>query len=214
VLFVGEGDDKKEFTVHRSFAIKTSKFLQATLKYGNGWNTTLEKGMPLPSVTVANFQMYMEWLYTGRVVELDYNKSQASETLVRLYVLRDYLEDDHFSNAIIDTLIQNSSYFASGMVWKRSTVDMAWDETQPESPLRRVLARLIACSVGSHNDWSKSPRFLRFGIWSKEVSAEVFAELDQWFAVQDAIDETVEFPVNGEDKCAYHLRGEGYQKCS
>lgn len=215
MLFVGEDDDKKEFTVHRSFAIKTSKLLQATLQYGDDWNKALEDGVPLPSIiTVADFQVYMEWLYTGRVVELDYNRSQASETLVRLYVLGDYLEDDHFSNAIIDTLVQNSSCFASGMVWRRSTVDMAWDETQPESPLRKVLTRLIACSVGGHNDWSKTPKFLGSGTWSKEVSTEVFAELNQWYAIQGAIKETVEFPVNSKDTCAYHLHGEGYPECS
>lgn len=153
----------------------------------------------------------MEWLYIGRLVELSCNTSQATETLVRLYVLGDYIEDDHFSNPIIDTIVQNSSYTAPGMVRKSDTVDMAWREINPGSPLRKLLTRLIVCSLGHH---ANTPKFLHFGTWSSEVSTDVFAGLRKRYDIRNAIREDLRYPVHSMDTCEYHLHGEGYPKCS
>lgn len=137
----------KTFTVHTSFAIKSSSFFRAALK--NDWKEAREKRIDLPGTKVVDFQIYLQWLYTGRIAELNYAESPAnSATLIRLCILGDYLGDSRFSNAVIDTLIENSSYVVSGMVFESSTVDLAWEKTSPGSPLRGLRVSFIIGDIG------------------------------------------------------------------
>lgn len=196
--------------VHTSFATKSSSLFCAALK--NDWKEAHEKRIDLPGTKVVDLQSYLQWLYTGRIAELNYDESPAnSATLIRLYILGDYLGDSRFSNAVIDTLLENSSYVVSGMVFESSTVDLAWEKTSPGSPLRRLLVSFI---IGDIRLSMEQPIFKDFGAWSKEVSAAVFAQMGRFDGVRVATADSVELPVRQGVNCDYHKHDKEYPECS
>jgi hypothetical protein len=198
----GDGDEeKKDFVIHKSFAAQSSKFLRAALE--GDWKEAREKRIPLPEAKVADFQVYTEWLYTGCIVGLDKDMTGArGATLVRLHILGDFLGDNLFSNTIIDNLILSIHSSGSSMSFRRDTVDMAWDKTMPGSPLRKVLIQFIICSVGGCHI---SPRFDDVGLWSKEVSVEVFMQISEHVRKK--------IPVRYHDRCDFHKHDEGSTRC-
>jgi hypothetical protein len=163
---------------------------------------------------VADFQLYLQYLYTGRMATLDHNDTGTSSmTLVRLYVLGDYLGDNRFCNNVIDALIGRSVLVDFGMVFSSAALDLAWEKTTPGSILRKVLLEVMMCNLSS----IPFPFFFEdMGAWSKEVSVDVFRHMTGYPCIQDAI-KAAERNIGGEisDMCSeYHRHGEGEPKCS
>lgn len=197
-----DDEEKKNFIIHTSFATKSSKFIRAAL--AGDWKEAREKLIPLPEARVADFQIYTEWMYTGRIANRAYDgSSDNSVTLVRLYILGEYLGDTRFSNTIMDNLLQISCSPQSPMVFGSDTVGMAWEHTLPGSPLRMALAQLIICHVC---DCHYSAHFNDVGTWSKEVSAEVFKQIGTHAR-------TSSYPLPYEGKCAFHKHDEEDPNC-
>jgi len=206
---VGGETEKQDFILHKSFATQSSRFFQTAL-HGD-WREALEKRIPLPEAQTDDFQVYAEWLYTGRIRTLAWDALDASSTIVRLYVLGDYLGDDRFGNAVIDILVRNSSFGKSCIKIEGATVNMAWDKTLPGSPLRNLLVQLIVCDLMDEID---SPCFPGADIWSKEVSAEVLNEIRAYSHSKNQIKSTVQCPVHNKEKCAYHKHDKEYPGCT
>ena len=201
-----ERNGPQDLVVHTSFATKSSTFFRAALKHD--WKEAREKRIVLPDTAVADFEIYLQWLYTGHLVDLDKVVFiVAGATLVRLYILGDYLGDylgdNCFSNTIIDKLIQYSSGKVTITGFECETVDLAWEKTTPDSPLRKLLAQLIVCSVGGCHI---SPPFFDVGRWSQDVSVQVF--------VQTSTHARVKVPILYQDRCAFHKHDEEYPKGS
>ena len=139
--------------------------------------------------TVADFQLYLQCLYTDRMVTLNhYDSGISSMTLIRLYVLGDFLGDDRFCKNDIDALIGNSVLMNTGIVFSSAAVDFAWEKTASGSVLRKVLFALIMCNLGSV---PFAPGFEDMGTWSKEVSADIFRYMTGYPGVQAAVDTAV-----------------------
>jgi hypothetical protein len=103
VVCVGNGDDKKDFTVHRSFATKSSNFLQAALKHESGWKENREKRVSITETKPVDFEVYLEWVYTSQLISRDTKTEQdRGAMLVRLYILGDFLDDAKFCNNVVD----------------------------------------------------------------------------------------------------------------
>lgn len=210
VFCVGEGAEKKEFTVLQSLATKSSKLIQTTL---NGeWKESGDKRVLLPETKVSEYEAYMEWLYA------------IGKTLVRLYLLGDFLGDDRFDNAVIDTLISGCQA-VSPWRFAPADLDFVWERTLPGSTLRKFLVELIVRFVSS--DWA-APYFHKLGSCSKYVTADIFARMSESSEVADeilwplgdngkirkAMKAAVEHPKDNKDKCAYHRHNEGYPRCA
>ena len=223
VVSVGGGHSKQDFNVPELFAVKSSQCMQTTL--GGDWKESHEKRVSLLEVEVSDFEVYLEWLYTGHAVTLDalYN---LGTTLVRLYLLGDFLIDDRFCNAVIDTLIRDSRAHYPWTIFLSEDIDYVRRKTVPGSRLRKVLVDLIIRDLSGD---SHTLRFSNKGAWSHEVTAEVLARMveskqvaSQSFDavkgpsnVQQAMGSAVEHPKDNKNKCAdYHRHGEGYPKCS
>lgn len=98
VVRVGGPAEQRVFTILQSIATKSSEFMQTT--FSGERRESREKSVSLPETKVADFEVYLEWLYKGQVVTLDH-MSYLGATLIRLYVLGDFLVDDRFCNAVI-----------------------------------------------------------------------------------------------------------------
>lgn len=207
-----DGDEKKDFTVYASFATESSEFFRAALS--RDWKEARERRVQLQETTVADFQLYLQYLYTGRMIILHhYDFRISGVTLVRLYVLGDYLGDNRLCNSIIDAVIAHPVLRKDGVVFSSAAVDLAWEKTTSGSILRKVLLELIMCNLSS----VPFPSFFEdMGAWSKEVSVDVFRHMTGYPSIQDAIDAAVR-NIGGEiwDTCSeYHRHGEGEPKCS
>lgn len=210
-----------------SFAIKSSKFMQTSLR--GEWKEAREKRVSLPETQASDFKVYLEWLYTDSIAMRDdpsagTDGSSADKdgipdtdgtTLVRLYVLGDFLGDDRFCNAIIDTLVhhvnRDNAKSESVIVFDTTSVDLAWDRTARGSPLQRVLTELILCDLGDH---PRVPMFLNRGAWSPEASVDIFEHIQNHRSLVKAIEPLAKDPRVNKDKCAYHKHGKGCPKCT
>jgi hypothetical protein len=223
VVRVGEPAEQRDFTVLHSIATKSSKFMQTT--FDGDWRESHEKRVSLPEIKVCDFEVYLEWLYTGHVVNLD-DYMSLGPALIRLYVLGDFLSDDQFSNAVMDALIRESQRWTPRLAFATVDVDFAWDKTMPGSGLRNVLVDLIIRDLSG--DPSSHP-FRGRGTWCHEVTAEVltrmsvtkqlavgmFAALKSEASVRRVARSAVEHPKDNKNKCAdYHKHGEGHPKCT
>lgn len=206
-------EELQDFIIHKSFATLSSKLIRAAL-HGD-WKEAREKRIPLPEAKVADFQIYTEWMYTGRMVELDYYESggrSSSATLLRLYVLGDYLGDDRFSNAVMDTLIEHAVLIEGIiLVFDSAAVELAWETTTSSSKLREVLLKLIICDLGGVKF---APVFDAKGTWSQNVSTDVFRALAEPLDISQAVRLAEESFSKDRDACVFHRHGESDPKCS
>lgn len=223
VVRVGGPTEQRKFTILQSIATKSSKFMQTT--FGGEWRESREKSVSLPETKVADFEVYLEWLYTGHVVTLDSIKALGA-TLIRLYVLGDFLVDDRFCNTVMDTLILESQRGYPRLAFSPADIDSAWEKTMPGSGLRKVLVDLVIRDMSGDG---LSPRFWAKGIWCHEVTAEVFARMaeSKQIAVEmfagltgqvklcQGAKSAVCHPKHIKNICAdYRKHGEDYPRCS
>jgi len=189
---------------------------------GGHWRESHEKRVSLPKVKVCDFEVYLEWLYTGHVVTLDESESRGI-AFVQLYLLGDFLDDDRFCNAVIDMLIDKSRHGGPEPItfWPQG-LNRVWSETFPGSMLRRVLVDFIILERGG---LSRTVKFICKNDWSKDLMAGVLTRIGEHKEVagallmiirdkiQEAIKSAVQHPGD-QDKCNYHKHGEGYPRCS
>ncbi|KAI4948197.1 hypothetical protein J4E91_006191 [Alternaria rosae] len=107
------GLGKLKFFVHEELLRASSEFFNNALK--KEWKEGKEKVINLPEVHSDFFRAWVKFLYTGRVfigdgddsVHADESKTQHEElgTWGSLYALGDFLADDDFKDALIDTMI-------------------------------------------------------------------------------------------------------------
>ena len=222
VISVGEGDSKQDFNVAEFFAVKSSQFMQTAL--GGDWKESHEKRVSLPKARASDFEVYLEWLYTGHVVLLDMSLSRGY-ALVQLYLTGEFLVDDRFCNAVMGVIIRECSIYPRMLDFCPKHINSIWSETTPGSRIRRVLVDFIIRDLSGDGFL---PLFRRKDAWSHEVTADVFARMAESkevalgvFAalkgpsdVQQSVRSAVKHPKDNKNKCAdYHKHGEGYPRC-
>jgi hypothetical protein len=193
--------------------------------FGGEWRESHERRVSLPETKVADFEVYLEWLYTGQVVTLDKMKD-LGPTLLRLYVLGDFLVDDRFCNAVIDSLIRESSSRWPFLRFWPADINSAWDKTMPGSRLRKVLIDLMIRDLSGE---MTAPCFRGKGTWchavtaeilsrmaeNKQVAVKMFTVLAEQVEMRQSMSSAVEHPRDNKNKCAdYHKHGEGYPACT
>lgn len=164
VVVAGAEGQAKVFTVHTSYAVRSSKFIKAALSR-DCWKEAQEKRITLDHIEPETFEGYLNWLYSGKITPkdpthvckycLDDTPSQAmghicttffSIDVAKMWILGDYLNDLRFCNASVDAL-----YFAfCGSLWLSApaAVKVIWEQTTPECPVRSCfLERLQGATV-------------------------------------------------------------------
>ncbi|KAI8932788.1 hypothetical protein NX059_010278 [Plenodomus lindquistii] len=120
-IAVHVGTKKEKFYVHEHLLIAFSNFFKAALN--QNWKEGHEKVVMLPNAGTETFQIFANWVYTGRVFstkvddvtrkdpdnrESGLNNKEWSR-LFDAYRLGDFLQAVGFKDAIIDALMQSAT---------------------------------------------------------------------------------------------------------
>lgn len=136
-LILCVGPRSKEFTVHKSVATSSYKFIRAALS--NDWKEAKDKRIQLANFAVRHFEIYLHWLYTKQLAsqsegDLDY------ELLIPLYHIGDYLMDSNFCRHVLQALVDYR--YMRNTVPNPQDISLVWQQTTEESPLRKVIREL------------------------------------------------------------------------
>lgn len=100
-------EDAQEFIVHEHLLVANSEYAQTALK--KEWNEASEGVFSLPEDDINSFDLYQQWLYTGKIyvnrVSNQLQDRHHYERLVRAYTLGEKLIDCNFKDAIVDCII-------------------------------------------------------------------------------------------------------------
>ena len=147
---------EKTVFVHRYVLTKSSDFFKACCK--SDWNEGREKKVNLPAEDYPQLEVYLKWLYTGKLEPLTgytlddvrgcrldpcdeqeralVAQNMYEEVLVELAVLGDRLGDADFSNTVADWFIQLGEY--AHIHCSPAGLKKLWETLPSNSLIRRL----------------------------------------------------------------------------
>lgn len=184
----------QQFTIHESVLRGHSPFFDKAL---NGkWKEAQERVIRLPSHAPGYFEIYVNWIYSARVV-MPVSASNAT-TLGKFlgsYVLGDMLFDGDFRDALLDALAE---WIKSHRYYLRACLSYIYENTQ-EKDLLRVLA--IDTLVYNKKNWVTGARK------DDDVPAEALWDIVSKLRDNGSLPSN-EAPFNN-DMCHYHVHQKG-----
>jgi len=132
----------EEFTVHRKSLVATSNYFKRVVA-GHGALIRLAGTNP------SEFAVYLTWLYTGLICCKDEDRecdSQEYHELIELYSLGQRLEDDAFTEAVVDAFrasIQDELQ-QTDTILESLCIGTLYDSTNKSNPLRRLVVETYA----------------------------------------------------------------------
>ncbi|KAI4940139.1 uncharacterized protein J4E92_001427 [Alternaria infectoria] len=153
---VGCEPNHTDFTVHENLIRASSEFFQAAL--GRPWRESQERIVRLPECDATVYKIYINWLYTGLLYAVPAGPSSSigvSSSLVRGYLLGDYLQDADFRDNIIDALVEwnKDAETAQRTSFLSSWIGAADDQTCTGGPLQKLLVDMTVWDT-SHAWWT------------------------------------------------------------
>jgi hypothetical protein len=115
----------------------------------------------LPELSGRGFELYFEWIYKGRIVpfsEPDFNDGAIWYTLTKAYVVGITVQDPAFRQAILRSFVEVIE--RHGNYPRPSTVRFAYEQTSPNSGLRRFLIHIYVTSA--EYTWFQGGKWDRF----------------------------------------------------
>jgi hypothetical protein len=160
ILFrVGRLESAQDYTIPKGFATKSSRAIQTAL------SNREETPVLLPRARPAEFEVYVYWLYTGEIVTTNTKGMNSyGTTLVRLYILSDYLEDKKFERAVYDILYEVSE--DEDMTFESKAINLVW-QTLPHWNLLRLI--LLYAMLAWFFEAPNAPKFLDPENWPDGV---------------------------------------------
>ncbi|KAI7081684.1 hypothetical protein KC356_g8962 [Hortaea werneckii] len=137
------GEKGTEYKVHEAFLCENSAFFASASKAE--WKEDEEHRVPLPDDDPSVVDMYVNWLYTGKIFcrhSQDERRTSEYKLLISGYEFGEKVQDDGFRNAVVDSLIHAAATpNKAGQCWYPglSMVDKAYKATPEGSPLRRLI---------------------------------------------------------------------------
>ncbi|KAG7004695.1 hypothetical protein G7Y79_00024g056450 [Physcia stellaris] len=143
------GPKKQLFHIHKGLLCSAAAYFRAALE--GGFKEAREQKIQMPEEDPAAFQRFQLWLYTGSLIELSANEEDRPtwHTIFSLYSMAERLGIPELQNDVIDTIID--------LRYKLKEIAVGWadkvySETMENSPLRRLLVRLLTESRLDLND--------------------------------------------------------------
>lgn len=125
--------------VHEGIICERSEFFRRAMN-GN-WVEASDRIVKLPEDCASIFEVYMNLIYTG-VIPLPTGKDYGTNTLVRLYVLGEKLQDVSAKNSVITSIInvlkQQLLDLSLCITIAASSIQVIYAGTPEGSPLRRL----------------------------------------------------------------------------
>jgi hypothetical protein len=208
---VGPEPSHTDFTVHENLLRKSSPFFEAAL--GREWLESEERVVRLPTNGAKAFQVYSQWLYTGRLHtrlssdrKIKYGLREEWKCLVSAYLLGEYLQEITFRDSVMDAMQEWVQLYTTMSINAYESATEIYDNTSSGSPLRLLVTDL---TVWRANDlfWIEEQQFrlppeftwsLAIGLRTRLTGRESSLEVDEPFARR-------------RDTCHYHCHG--LQQC-
>jgi hypothetical protein len=202
VVIVGE--EKKRCIIH-TFAVKTSGYFKTALN-GN-WRESKDREFTLPEFKPEIFEIYAQWLYTGRVLlsgtasseDLNYKATLSLTRLVKLYILGLFLLDTTFQNAVTDKLLETVE--ETSAIPGVSASAKTWPKLPDASPLRRMLVRFWAQNM-SVNEVVEADKHL-----PRDMVVCIMKDLVEIREDHEAVKKKIWNP-SYKYRCDYHIHDE------
>jgi hypothetical protein len=204
------GNEGVEYKVHKTLLSKHPEyFAPATQEECEGGQ---DHTVVLLNDTPPIVELYLHWLYTGRIFSLgktvkqdgdgrhdEFNKNaHMFDLLVDGFIFGEKVQDGNFKDAVIDTLIHTvTTPDVAGVCWypTRRLMTRAYAETHEGSPIRRLLVDMYM--FHGRDEWVDGQHYVDLladfaGYLSVESGAD---EKDQRYV------ESIRLRVN---TCQYH----------
>lgn len=172
IFRIGGPQDRQDYTVHKSFATKSSRAIQDLLNNRENAQPNRSNRIRISNLRPAVFEVYVYWLYTDKIVTTDTKGMNSyGTTLVRLYILAEYLKDEPFSEAVFEILSELCE--DKTMVFESDAVNLIWENLPRDEVLRiTFLEAMVASALGKPD----CARFIGSHDWPDEVDPESIME--------------------------------------
>lgn len=128
-----------------------STYFKAALK--GGFEEAREKWVTLKDADPSAFELFVLWLYKGRLFKLD-KFGEVNMVVVKAWVLGDRLGASSFQDCIMKALLAKSR--GQGLLVKTETIRYIYDNTTAASPLRRATVDTVVYVYEEIDPCSKS----------------------------------------------------------
>ena len=140
-IIVLVGAQEKRFTVHKNVITGRSAFFRAAVE--GPFKEAEEKTVRLPEIDPDLFSVYLQWIYSDKIVILgagdiakDTGGSKQRALLIELYILADALDDRRLRNRTTDEFID----LCRSTSWPGcKSIKRIWNSTPEGSKLRKLL---------------------------------------------------------------------------
>jgi len=175
-LRVENGNDSKDFVIHRNVITRRSAFIRDALK--GEWKEAQTGIISLPDDDWDIVEMYQQWLYTGcltPIEDADSTSQTASDytMLVKAYIFGEKFWDPTYKDCVIDAVI---SLLLTTRLFDPTISELVYTSTPPNSPLRKLWQDIYTfCgSVGwlddayaPNSDFTRDLLRKQMGFWNK-----------------------------------------------
>jgi hypothetical protein len=145
-ILVGTGHEQRVYHIHKTVLANVTYFRNAMKpEWTNG---DIKKPIDLTAEDPALVELYLAWLYSGRIVETKQDKDML---FCRLYVLGEMLMHAEFQNAVLDMLVENCQRTKTSP--RPAAVEIIYAGTAEGSPAHQLLADMYS--------WDGSAVFMR-----------------------------------------------------
>lgn len=160
---VGKAPRHVDFTVHEGLICKSSAYFRTTL--ANQLSIApKERSVILPYQGSHDFQLYMQWLYTGRLHMSKTGETKAATektNLMKAYLFGALLEDVDYQDTVMDAL---RDWIRTANAHDRAVLVEEWvvrifHRTQATSPLRKFWVDIAVWCLDD-KFWEKNKRDL------------------------------------------------------
>jgi hypothetical protein len=138
---VGTGDNQQDFDVHESFLTGSSLFFKNALS--GDWIEAKTRRVNLPEEEPAVFHDYVHFLYRRTLcVKSDSNDGiDEQESLLKLYVLAEKLQDMDMKNVVMEAMYNCFCEICTGENHTPNVecIRIVYEGTPAGSPMRRLL---------------------------------------------------------------------------
>ena len=197
------GEDQVKFEVHKQLLCKTSGFFKACL--GKHFVEGPSNQIELPEDKPAPVRLYIEWIYTHKIVFRDL----TAAGVVELYQFVDRVSSpkyhNHFMDAVRDYCIQHCTSPSATILYQLYDIGLG------STPLAMYVGECVVY------EWMPSPNVWKAGLEGqknvKEEQLKAMAAIPE--LMEDTIKAILEFRLGPWDKpweykgCRYHLHEEG-----
>ncbi|KAG9672397.1 hypothetical protein KCU99_g6937, partial [Aureobasidium melanogenum] len=202
------GSEKKKFAIHKDLLTFYSDFFRGA--FNGSFIEAAEGKLSLPDVEVPIFDIFNQFLYTGRLADGE-GHTLRSITLINLWL---------FGDRFIVPCLQNSAIDALGKRFHKSLSlptrfnKLIWENTLPSAPLRKYMLDIVVymadveviLSSGNEEYWTYEALVdLAKALFNKQAVGDVE------YAEQDPDSNHPAMPKR--DRCYYHVHAEG-EKCN